>query len=159
MIAGIVAGLLILATGLYFIPVKTTPIDITMDAAKTNYEGEELGTVPITVHGTLTEYLFRENRLWLEISPVEDLYDIKPSSTDYFGSVKIGQPDQNGFYSLGCTASSTIVGEDSYVVTIFFREDLSQWEFLRSYHIGSNKEFGHEYYSELDFVYRATVEG
>lgn len=153
-ISGIIAVLLILAGCLYFFPIKITPIDITMDALKTGFEGEEMGTVQITVRGTLTEYLFHDDRISLEITPFEDLYDIEPWGTDIFNSTNIGQPDAHGYYSLECTASSTEIGEDSFILTIFFREDLSKWEFFRL-RTGASAEPG---YRDLDFTYCATVE-
>lgn len=151
--------LLITAACLYFIPTKSTPIDLTLDALKTDNDGNELGTVPITVRGTLTEYLFRDDRISIEISPIEDLYDIKPWETDAFNSTDIGQPNEHGYYSLICSASSTIVGEDTYHLIIYFQEDLSKWEIFRQYRTGSAYErFGLESYREMDFEYRATVE-
>ena len=53
-LCGVFALFLIVASCLYFIPTKSTPIDLTLDALKTDNDGNELGTVPITVNGTLT---------------------------------------------------------------------------------------------------------
>lgn len=153
-----VVCVLLIAAGLYFIPIKSTPIDITMDAVKSDSDGKELGTVPITVQGTITEYLFRNDRIEIEIEPFEDLYDIEQRTTDFF----IDDSDQKGHYLVECNASSTIVGEDSYMVTVFFREDLSRWEFFRvcrKYHyVEETEELILEEYPELDIRYRATVE-
>lgn len=157
-LGGALVLLLIVASCLYFIPTKSTAFDLTLDARKTDNNGNELGTVPITVRGTLTEYLFRDDRISIEISPIEDLYDVKPWDVDYFNSTDIGQPNEHGFYSLVCSASSTIVGEDSYLLMIYFWEDLSNWQLFRTYRIGANSEFEQGDRRELDFTYRATVE-
>ncbi len=153
-----VVCVLLIAAGLYFVPIKSTPIDITMEAVKSDSDGKELGTVPITVQGTITEYLFRNDRIEIEIEPFEDLYDIEQRTTDFF----IDDSDQKGHYLVECNASSTIVGEDSYMVTVFFREDLSRWEFFRvcrKYHyVEETEELILEEYPELDIRYRATVE-
>ena len=149
---------MLIAVCLYYVPTKSTPIDLTLNALKTDRDGNELGTVQITVSGTLTEYLFRDDRLSLQISPFEDLYDIELWGTDDSDSTNIGQPDAYGYYTFDCTASSTEIGEDTYVLVVYFREDLSKWEFFRSYWLGTNKEFGRDYYYDLNFAYRASVE-
>ena len=150
--------LVIIALCIYFVPTKTTPIDMTLNALKTDSDGNELGTVPITVRGTLTEYLFRQDNIALDISPIEDLYDIEQWETSIFDSFNYG-PDEFGWYRLYCNASSTEIGEDTYHLIIFFHEDLNKWTVFRQYRTGSAYEqFGLEYYREMDFEYRATVE-
>lgn len=72
-LGAVFALILIVASCLYLIPTKSTPFDLTLDALKTDNDGNELGTVPITLRGTLTEYLFRDDRISIEISPIEDL--------------------------------------------------------------------------------------
>ena len=66
--------------------------------------------------------------------------------------------NEHGFYSLVCSASSTIVGEDSYLLLVHFWENLSNWQLFRAYRIGANSEFELGDRRELDFTYRATVE-
>lgn len=155
----IIISLLLIGTLLYFIPVSSTPIDITMDAVKSDSDENEIGTVPITVKGTVEKYLFRDDRVSLEIESFEDLYDITQwDSRDYSGY----GPDEYGFYWLYFNASSTVAGENSYMVTVVFREDLSSWEFFRvcrKYHyVEETEELILEEYPELDIRYRATVE-
>ncbi len=155
----IVISLLLIGTLLYFIPVSSTSIDITMEAVKSDSDENELGTVPITVKGTVEKYLFRDDRVSLKIESFEDLYDIKQwDSRDFSGY----GPDEHGFYWLYFNASSTVAGENSYTVTVVFREDLSSWEFFRvcrKYHyIEETEELVREEYPELDVRYRATVE-
>lgn len=162
-LGGILIFFLFMAVCLYFIPIQSTPFDLTLDALKTDNDGNELGAVPITVRGTLTEYLFRDDRIKLEIEPFEDLYDIEPWETDIYNSTDIGQPDEHGYYSLLWQASSTVVGEDSYLLSIWFQEDLSRWEIFRhccELPIDEHGQFieDAEIYRELDFTYRATVE-
>lgn len=154
-----VVCVLLIAAGLYFVPIKSTPIDITMEAVKSDSDENEIGTVPITVKGTVEKYLFRDDRVSLKIESFEDLYDIKQwDSRDYSGY----GPDEYGFYWLYFNASSTVAGENSYMVTVIFREDLSSWEFFRvcrKYHyVEETEELILEEYPELDIRYRATVE-
>lgn len=159
----IIVGAFILAVivsaCLYLTPIKSIPIDITMDAVKSDSDENEIGTVPITVKGTVEKYLFRDDRVSLEIESFEDLYDITQwDSRDYSGY----GPDEYGFYWLYFNASSTVAGENSYMVTVVFQEDLSSWEFFRvcrKYHyVEETEELILEEYPELDIRYRATVE-
>lgn len=154
----VVILLFIAATCLYFIPTKIVPIEINVDALKLDKDGNNLSTVPITINGTLTEYLFRDDRISIEISPIEDLYDIRPWETDIFNTTDIGQPNEWGFYSLDCFASSKIVGEDSFYVNIFFWDDMSKWQIFRNYRIGSNLSFEESGdYRSMNFEYRITI--
>ena len=154
-VSAVIATILVFLAGIYYIPIKTTPIDMSFDAVKFDTDGNEYGTVPVTVKGKICEYLFRNSRITLEISEIEDLYDIGINEYD---SIWLEPPDQHGYYWLHCCASSTILGEDTYIMTIIFKEDLSQWEIFRSYQLGSNKDFGHDYFGELDFTYRYKAE-
>lgn len=140
---------LLLASGLYFVPIKTTPIDMSFDAIKTDRSGNECGTVPITVQGQISEYLFRKSRLTLEISDVEDLYDISMKSSDEMPPL-----DPIGFYEFTFSASSTILGDDTFQIFVYFNEDFTKWEFFRRYRIGSNKEYDKGDLTQLEFVYR-----
>ena len=151
-VIGVAIGLvcvLLLAAGLYDIPIKTTPIDMSFDAVKSDNDGNEYGTVPITVQGQISEYLFQKSRLTLKISDFDDLYDIS-----VLRSIEMPPPDKIGFYEFGFYASSTILGEDTFLMYVFFNEDLSKWEFFRVYMIGSNKEYDKGDMSELEFAYR-----
>lgn len=72
----VVASVLVLLAAIYYIPVKVIPIDMSFDAVKSDNDGNEYGTVPVTVKGKICEYLFQNSRITLEISEIEDLYDI-----------------------------------------------------------------------------------
>lgn len=151
--------ILILIVGaccLYFIPVSSSPITITADAVKTGSENTRLETVPITLQVTVDKYLFRDDRLRLEISSFDDLYDIK-SLEHGSSAIDIDRLDELGYYTANCLASSTDIGKDTFLLMIRFHEDLNKWIFFRTYRLGSNPEFGLDYYSDLDCTYSVTV--
>ena len=85
-VATTITCFVLLSVALYSLPVKVIPIDMSFDAIKTDRGGNECGTVPITVQGQISEYLFRKSRLTLEISDIEDLYDISFMISQNFSS-------------------------------------------------------------------------
>ncbi|MBE6976296.1 MAG: hypothetical protein E7439_03765 [Ruminococcaceae bacterium] len=156
LICAIAIVLLILAA-LYFIP-KTTPIDLTLDTLKTDMDGNELGSVSITLKGNRKEYLLQEDRLTLTIDDFDHLYDIRPWVTGdgdppYFS---LTQKDGDDYYYICYVANSTITGEDSVFLYVVFRKDLSKWELFPSPSIYIREELKSD--PSFKVAYRATVE-
>lgn len=158
----IIGSILLLAFAifccLYFIP-KTTPIDITLDTVKSDYDHNELGTVQIHVQGALKEYLFHPDTLTLNIDDFDFLYDIRPwanrNSDGSYLDFEVNW-DSRGYTNCSFYASSTVTGEDSVYIIFFLRKDLKKWEFL----------LGPSFYAEeavrkdptMELAYRATIE-
>ena len=63
--------LLVLGCILYFVP-WSTPVDLTLDAAKLDQNGNVIGTAQITINGKRLDYLFQKNRLDIQIDPFDD---------------------------------------------------------------------------------------
>jgi hypothetical protein len=159
-IVGAVSLTLIVFACLYFIP-KTTPIDITLDATK--YDGinshTALGTVQIHIHGTLKEYLFRDNTLTFTIDDFDHLFDLHAWDSRYQGSpyitATLDEDDEYNYFNV-FQASSTITGEGSAQVTVIFRHDLKQWELFVNDHILADEAVKDD--PSLNLAYRATLE-
>ena len=172
-IGGVLSLVLVLGCCLYFIP-KTTPIDITLNAAKTGdrngYRGdrEDLGTVQIHLYGTLKEYLFRPSELTLAIDDFDIFYDIhayanRDSNGNYPDvTVKLRGSD----YSINLYdkvtenyavfwANSTVTGEDSAVITVYFSTDLKRWNLFASPYVYIDEAFEDD--PSFDCLYSATV--
>ena len=118
---------LIVLACLFFIPHKTTPIDLTLEMEI--YPGSSIieGTVPITLNGTWEQYLLNDDHLMLTIDDFEHYYNIHPLNS-------LGDPPylplsdkDNGYQSVCFVASSTITGEDSVLLFVKFKNDLSGW--------------------------------
>lgn len=133
----IICGTLLLAlivlACLFFIPYKTTPMDLTLDMEI--YPGSSIteGTVPITLNGTWEQYLLHKDRLILTIDDFEHYYNIRPLNP-ILGETTLGETtyieltDRNTGYQDPCfVASSTITGEDSVLLFVEFKNDLSGW--------------------------------
>lgn len=102
--------------------------------------------------------LDRISFLWYLIFTSNNFIKIDKVQANGFNPPGFDKEQRTRFYSLVCSASSTIVGEDSYLLLVHFWEDLSNWQLFRTYRIGANSEFELGDRRELDFTYRATVE-
>lgn len=63
---------LLLAAGLYFVPIRTT-IDASMQATKMDKDGNVIGTEEIILQCCLKKYLFKEDVFELSVAPFDDL--------------------------------------------------------------------------------------
>ncbi len=118
---------------LYFIP-KTTPIDITLTAQKTDQNQNELGEAQIHVTGYLKEYLFHTDTLSLNIDDFDYLYDIYPwtnrdSDGNYY-DFDLHWNNQGYAFDAIFGASSTVTGEHSASLYITLHKDLKNWQFF-----------------------------
>ena len=169
-IGGVLAFVLVLGCCLYFIP-KTTPFDITLNAAKTgdrNGEKNDMGTVQIHVHGTLKEYLFRPSEVTLEVEDFDNFYNIlaytkRGPYRDSDVNVKLieGKYTLNLYgkevdYDAVFIANSTVTGEESAVISVHFNPDLKNWVVLASPDVLIDQAFEDD--PSFDCVYTATVE-
>jgi hypothetical protein len=159
-IADVLAFIVIALSCLYFIP-KTTPIDITLDAVKTDSSDENnLGTVQLHIHGTLYEYLLRSDELEFSIDDFDHLYDIRRwgqhEADGAYPNIEIDLGSE-GYTSTAFQASSTVTGEDSAMIILYLRNDLKDWNLVISPHIlFPHKEAAAD--PSLHLNYRATLE-
>ena len=132
-ICGTVILALIVLACLFFIPYKTTSMDLTLDMEI--YPGRSVieGTVPITLTGAWEQYLLHDDRLILTIDDFEHFYNIRPLNP-VFGETSFGETtyisltDKKTDHQHICfVASSTITGEDSVLLFVEFKNDLSGW--------------------------------
>ena len=63
--------LLVMGCILYLVP-WSTPISLTLDAAKLDQNGNVIGTAQITINGKRLDYLIQKNRLVIQIDPFDD---------------------------------------------------------------------------------------
>lgn len=66
---------LLVAALLYFVPWPTR-VNLTLNAAKLDSNGEVIEQVPIVIEGWRLDYLFKPDQLDVEIEPFDDLYSI-----------------------------------------------------------------------------------
>lgn len=160
-IGGILSFAVILFGCLYFIP-KSTPIDITLDAVKykdgSSLDASEPGTVQIHIHGTLKEYLFRENTLTFAVDDFDHLYDIHAWDSRYEGSCYVTKTlieDAEILFGSVFEASSTVTGEDTLTLSVAFQPDLKEWILSVGYSVLHPELEDHPV---TDNTYRATIE-
>lgn len=160
-IGGVLVFVLVMLGCLYFIP-KTTPIDITLDAVKydsTYGDANVLGTVQIHIHGTLKEYLFREDTLTYTIDSFDHLYDIHAWDSSYKGSqyITVTLAENAEFnYSSAFQASSTVTGEGSAIIHVIIRNDLKKWELFVGDHVLTDEAVKDD--PSLNLAYRASLD-
>ena len=131
-----VCGILLFAAAifccLYFIP-KTTPIDITLNAEKTDKDQNKLGQVQIHVTGYLKEYLFHTDTLSLNIDDFDYLYDIHPwanrDSDGNYSDFDLHWDNRGYAFDATFGASSTVTGEHSVLLCLTLHKDLKHWQF------------------------------
>lgn len=127
-ICGILALALIVLACLFFIPHATTLIDQTFEVKIHDGSGNIEGTVPITVNGTWKHYLLQEDHLVLTVYEFEHYYDIRPMNPIPGDPPFFRLDDTKADYHSVCfVASSTITGEDSVLLFVQFKKDLSGW--------------------------------
>lgn len=162
-IIGCIAALILTVFScLYFIP-RSTPIDITLDAVKydssSNAYANELGTVQIRIHGTLKEYLFRDDTLTFTVDDFDHLYDIHAWDSRNEGSRYVTTTlieDAEFHFSDAFQTSSTVTGEGSAMIRVIFRNDLKKWELFVGDHIFTDEAVKDD--PSLNLAYRATIE-
>ena len=128
----IIGGVILLAViiwgCLFFIPHTTTPLDQTLQMEI--YPGSSMieGTVPITLNGYWEQYLLQDDRLVLTVDEFEHYYDIRPMNPIPGDPPFFRLDDTKADYHSVCfVASSTITGEDSVLLFVQFKKDLSGW--------------------------------
>ena len=157
-ICGTLIFALIVLACLYFIP-QTTPISLTLQAQKMDENGNVLGTVSVTVNGTWKKYLLQKDRLVLTIDAFDHLYNIRPwtnNNVPYFTEEQGAVDPEVPYHYIAFVADSTITGEDSVLLHLALRDDLSKWEFFPSGHPLINEDLRDD--PSFQIVYRATVE-
>ena len=157
-ICGILALALIVLACLYFIP-QTTTIDLTLETQKKDASGNVLGTVSITVNGTWEKYLLQDDRLILTIDDFDHLYNIRPwanNNVPYFTEEQGDVNPEVPYHYITFVADSTITGEDSVLLHLAFRDDLSKWEFFPSGHPLISEDLRDD--PSFQVAYRATVD-
>ena len=133
-----IIALLTVAALLYFVP-RTTPVDISFLAVKLDKNGSDLGLAQITIKGQKLDYLFRDSRLDVEISPFDGMTVI---FVDEDGKGTLTTTEIGGHQLMTLTVAVYFQEEDDASwLDITFTEEMDCFAFYLSrdkvYYVGS----------------------
>ena len=132
-------AILAVAAALYFIP-KSTPVDLSFHVVKLDKNGKDLGTAELRIQGRKLDYLFRDSRMEVEITPFDGMTVFLLDDNN--GSGTITTTEINGYKLLTLSTAVYIADEDaSTFMDIRFTEDMDCFVFYRYgdkvYYVGS----------------------
>ena len=134
-----IVAILAVAAALYFIP-KSTPVDLSFHVVKLDKNGKDLGTAELRIQGRKLDYLFRDSRMEVEISPFDGMTIFLLDNDGTSGTITTSVI--NGYEVMTLTTAFYNDDEDiSGFMDITFTEDMDCFVFYRSldkvYYVGS----------------------
>ena len=72
----LISCLSLVAACIYLFPMKTTPLNTTLEATKLDADGNVIGTTQIAIQGSFKEYLLNEDKMELTVAPFGGLRGI-----------------------------------------------------------------------------------
>lgn len=124
---GLIAVLLLLYLvhlGAKYIPIGKTPVDVSISAYKLDDEGNQIGTVPISISGHISNYLQQHSRIDANIAPFDGYTDFQENDLNGITGYVTRFGDRY-FTTYYATKSSGFEYFD-----IYFSEDFSRWAFV-----------------------------
>lgn len=124
---GLIAVLLLLYLvhlGVKYIPIDKTPVDVNMSAYKLDDEGNQIGTVPISISGHINDYWHQYSRIDANIAPFDGYADFQEDDLNNIPGCIVHYGDNyfTTYYACGSD------GFESFY--IYFNEDFSRWAFV-----------------------------
>ena len=128
-IIGICAIAAVIAIVLVCLLPWPTRVNVTMDAAKLDADGNKLGTATLCIKGWKLNYLFREDRMDIAIEPFDNFKYFKltgnqTGKTTVYGGIQSHTDPSYSYIHVYGWDSQLNAGFDASLV---FSDDLSRW--------------------------------